>query len=43
MEVVSLSLAHIVVMVYLCCPKQAMSEDLMFNSNPVVPSSDILL
>jgi hypothetical protein len=33
MEMVSLAAAHVVVLVYLCCPRGAMHEDMLLTSN----------
>lgn len=33
MEVVSLVAAHVVMLVYLCCPRRAMHEDMLMGSS----------
>lgn len=33
MEVVSLVAAHVVMLVYLCCPRRAMQEDMLMGSS----------
>lgn len=33
MEMVSLAAAHVVLLVYLCCPRSAMHEDMLLTAN----------